>query len=283
MYIFSFFTLFDFHATLLIILFIRLFSGELLPPEIHVKVALLFLYQISTLSFASFHQGPPFLVLVWSSYIHVVIGGQGGASHGLAIASWWMSSGDDYMGIDVTCANQNSLYPFCFLFFLSEAGQSNLMSHGEHINKDPFSFDTNHYITGHTTYYNCIWLFLFFLQELEQITISCTYWWCWVDMYGPNHRPIQLNKNVHCTNGFPRCCKKQPQFHSNFTFILRNNAHQCWPSTNVYFAKQTVTVCSFIHRFQLFTKVQFTKACWTKLPRVVGKKEKLVFGLEIET
>ena len=69
-----------------------------------------------------------------------------------------------------------------------------------------------------------------------------------------------------CTNGFPRCCKKQPQFHSNFTFILRNNAHQCWPSTNVYFAKQTVTVCSFIHRFQLFTKVQFTKACWTKLP-----------------
>ena len=82
-----------------------------------------------------------------------------------------------------------------------------------------------------------------------------------------------------CTNGFPRCCKKQPQFHSNFTFILRNNAHQCWPSTNVYFAKQTVTVCSFIHRFQLFTKVQFTKACWTKLPRVVGKKEKNSFWI----
>ena len=116
LYIFSFFTLFDFHATLLIILFIRLFSGELLPPEIHVKVALLHLYQISMLSFASFQQGSPFLVPVWSSYIHVVIGGQGGASHGLAIASWWMSSGDDYMGIDVTCANQNSLYPFCFLF-----------------------------------------------------------------------------------------------------------------------------------------------------------------------
>ena len=87
------------------------------------------------------------------------------------------------------------LYILFAFFFLSEAGQSNLKSHDEH-NKELFSFDTNHYVTGHTTCYNCIWLFLFFLQELEQITISCTYWWCWVDMYGPNHRPIQLNPNV---------------------------------------------------------------------------------------
>ena len=193
LYIFSFFTLFDFHATLLIILFIRLFSGELLPPEIHVKVALLFLYQISTLSFASFHQGPPFLVLVWSSYIHVVIGGQGGASHGLAIASWWMSSGDDYMGIDVTCANQNSLYPFCFLFFFLKQANP-IWSHMVNITKNFFHLTQIIILldTPHVTIAFCF----FFLQELEQITISCTYWWYWVDMYGPNHRPIQLNQNV---------------------------------------------------------------------------------------
>ena len=42
---------------------------------------------------------PRFLVI---KLIHVVIGGQGGATHESAIRSWRMGNGDDYMGIDVT-------------------------------------------------------------------------------------------------------------------------------------------------------------------------------------
>ena len=118
----------------------RLFSGELLPPEIHVKVTVShWIVNCWALSF--------FVMILLKTHSCCNWGG----SHESAIICWRMGNGDDYMGIDVTHTNPSR----CLIVSITKN----------------FFYFTNKFPPGrgHGRSYNCIWLFLFLLRKQSKL------------------------------------------------------------------------------------------------------------------
>ena len=94
---------------------------------------------------------------------------------------------------------------------------------------------------------------------------------------------IDRSNSIRMYKWFPKMLQKTTTISLKFHIYIKEKCASMLTLNKCLFCQTDGDRMQFIHRFQLFTKVQFTKACWTKLPEVVGKKEQIVFGLEIET